>query len=198
MRFDAIVAGVGGQGVLLLASVLAHAAARTGLTVKQGEIHGMSQRGGPVRAHLRISDGPVHSDTIARGSAHLVLAVEPVEALRWAGHLAPRGSIVTSLDPVANIDAYPEMEEVRAALERFPRVILVEAERLAREAGSVKAVNAVMLGAAARLLPVPVDTIRESLLDLLAPRGEKAVEASARAFGTGLAAAAALAAGAGA
>ena len=88
MKTDVVLAGVGGQGVLSVAAILAEAARREGLRVKQGEIHGMSQRGGAVFAGVRLSDGAIDSDLIPRGSADLLLGLEPLEALRYVEFLA--------------------------------------------------------------------------------------------------------------
>ena len=114
MKLDVVLAGVGGQGVLTAAAILAEAGRRHGLTVKQGEVHGMSQRGGAVTANLRMADGPVGSDLIARGSAEMILSLEPVEALRWLPYLATDGVVVTSASPVRNISDYPEIDQVLA------------------------------------------------------------------------------------
>lgn len=191
MKLDVVLAGVGGQGVLTAAAILAEAGRRGGLTVKQGEVHGMSQRGGAVTANLRMARGPVGSDLIARGSAEMILSLEPVEALRWLPYLAAGGVVVTSASPVRNIADYPDLDQVLAALAELPRSVVVDADPLARQAGSGHANNVVMLGAAAGLLPIPEETLTACIADLFAPKGAKVVELNLKAFELGKAAAAA-------
>lgn len=190
MKYDVVVAGVGGQGVVLAANVVAEAALRLGLNVKQGELHGMSQRGGAVRANLRMADGPIASDLIPAGTADMILSVEPVEALRYLEYLAPDGTVVTSTHPFANIPDYPDPDHLRRALERLPRRVLVDAAAVAREAGSTKAQNTVVLGAAAHLLPVPTDLLETVVVDLFRGGGENLVTLNRKAFHAGLRAAA--------
>lgn len=189
VRCDIVLAGVGGQGVLTAAGILAETGRRAGLTVKQGEIHGMSQRGGAVTANLRMADGPVASDLVGRGSAGLILSLEPVEALRWLPWLADDGVVVTSTSPVENIPDYPRLEQVLTELGRLPRVVLVDADPLAREAGSAHANNVVVLGAAASFLPFPAADLRACVEDLFAARSEKLRALNLRAFDAGVAAA---------
>lgn len=192
MKFDIVLAGVGGQGVLTAAAILAETGRRAGLHVKQGEIHGMSQRGGAVSANLRMSDRPVASDLIPRAAATMILSLEPVEALRWVGYLAPHGVVVSSSSPVRNVPDYPELSEVLAALARLPHSVVVDAQPLARTAGSGRADNVVMLGAAAGFLPFPSEALQECVTDFFAPKGEKLVELNRRAFEAGKSAAAVL------
>lgn len=190
MKLDIVLVGVGGQGVLTAAAILAEAGRRSGLVVKQGEVHGMSQRGGAVTANLRMGDGAVRSDLIARGSAEMILGLEPVESLRWLGFLSPAGVLVTSSSPVRNIPDYPDMAEVLAALARLPRSVVVDADPLAREAGSGHANNVVVLGAASPWLPFPPELLKGCVADLFSPKGEKVVALNMRAFEAGVAAAA--------
>lgn len=181
-RLDAVLAGVGGQGVLSLGAVIAGAAAEAGLWVKQGEVHGMSQRGGAVEAHLRIAERPVRSDLVGRGAADLILSLEPVEALRHLKLLKPDGIVVTATEPVPNVPDYPEIETVLERLRSLPGSVLVEAGRLAREAGSAKAANAVLVGAAAHLLPVPPQALENEIRRAFEAKGERVVEANLEAF----------------
>lgn len=190
MRADIVLAGVGGQGVLTAAGLLAEAARRADLHVKQGEIHGMSQRGGAVTANLRMADRPVASDLIPRGRATMILSLEPLEALRWLPYLAFSGVVVTSSSPMENIPDYPPMPEVLGALARLPQVVVVDADPLAREAGSGHANNVVMLGAAAGFLPFPSALLREVVVEYFGSRSERLLEINLRAFDAGQAAAA--------
>lgn len=185
VRCDIVLTGLGGQGVVMAAIMLAEAALRDGLMVKQGELHGMSQRGGDVQATLRISDAPVAAGLVPMGGASLVLGLEPVEALRSVPYLSPGGTLVSSTTPVANIPDYPDADELLQALRRLPDVVLVDAGALAREAGSGRAVNVVVLGAAAELLPLSAETLEGVIVDAFRPRGEKLVRINLRAFQAG-------------
>jgi indolepyruvate ferredoxin oxidoreductase beta subunit len=186
MKIDILIAGVGGQGVLSLGALLATAARDEGLHVTMSEVHGMAQRGGAVRADLRISDRPIHSQLVAEGDADLILSMEPLEALRMVHYLSPSGSVVTSSDPVENIPNYPDIERVVVRLHELPTtLVLVEALRLAREAGSPKATNVVLAGAAAHLLPIDTERLRQTVLAAFAHKGERLVEINDRAFAAG-------------
>jgi indolepyruvate ferredoxin oxidoreductase beta subunit len=189
MKFDIILAGVGGQGVLSVSAIIASSAMKEGLAVKQSEVHGMSQRGGEVQANLRISDAPIASDLIPRGSAALVLSMEPLESLRYLEFLAADGTVITATTPVSNISTYPPIDQVLAAIGRLPHAILIDAEKLARQAGSARATNMVMVGAASHLLPVAFDTIEHFVATLFASKGEKVVETNLKALHAGRSAA---------
>jgi indolepyruvate ferredoxin oxidoreductase beta subunit len=188
MNFDLVLAGVGGQGVLSIAWVLDHAAHAAGWHLKQSEVHGMAQRGGAVSAFVRMSDRPVASDLIAAGSAALIVAVEPLEALRYTGLLRPDGAVVTDITPMVNIDNYPDLGALHAVLFKLPNLVAVDATRLAQAAGTVKAQNTVVLGAATPLLPLPAEDIEAQLRALFEPKGERIVQANLRAFRMGCAA----------
>lgn len=160
MKADVVFCGVGGQGVLTVARLLAEAAAVDGFHVVQGELHGMSQRGGAVQAHFRLSDQPIESPQVPRGRADLLVSFEPVEALRNLAWLGPNGRIVTAIRPVVNVDDYPPIEQVLAALRAFPEAILIDAHALATAAGSARAENFVVAGAAFSLLPLTKGKLR--------------------------------------
>ncbi len=185
MTADIVLAGVGGQGVLSIAAILAEAARREGLTVKQAEVHGMAQRGGAVQASLRISDRPIASDLISHGGADLILGTEPVEALRYLEYLAPGGALITAAEPFENIPDYPPLEIVHAAVRSLPNALLVEAAALARDAGSARAANVVMVGAASVLLPIPAATLEACITEGFAPKGDTVVAINLRAFRSG-------------
>src|SRR5512136_1425950 len=136
MKYDIILAGVGGQGVLSVSAIIASTALKAGLAVKQSEVHGMSQRGGAVLANLRIASAPIASDLIPLGAASMILSMEPLASLRYLKYLSPQGAIITSIDPVKNISDYPEVEGLLAKSRELPGAVLVESERLARQAGS--------------------------------------------------------------
>lgn len=185
MKRDIVLAGVGGQGVLSVAALIAAAARDDGLHVKQGEVHGMAQRGGAVQAGLRLSDGEIHSDLVPRGGASLVLSLEMLEGLRYLEYLEPDGVLLTSSESIRNYEGYPPLEEVKARVRSLPRAIVVDAPGLARAAGLAKAVNAVMAGAASMFLPVRPETFEARLERGFAAKGERVVEANRRAFRAG-------------
>jgi indolepyruvate ferredoxin oxidoreductase, beta subunit len=185
MKFDIILAGVGGQGVLSVSAVIASSAMHEGLHVKQSEVHGMSQRGGAVLANLRLSDTPIASDLIPMGTAAMVLSMEPMESLRYVEYMAPDAAFITAAEPVVNIGNYPPIEDVLAQVRRIPNAIVVEAERLARQAGSARATNMVIVGAASHLLPVTPESIEHFVRTLFAAKGDKVVETNIRALRAG-------------
>lgn len=189
MKQDIILAGVGGQGILSIAYVIDNAALKQGLDFKQAEVHGMAQRGGAVQSHLRISDKPVFSDLIPKGAADMILSVEPMECLRYLDYLSPEGIVVTSSSPLVNIPDYPDIDEVLRAIETVTNRVIVDSDGLAKEAGSPKAQNIVMLGAASPHLILEESNLTEFIRVLFAPRGDKIVELNLEAFDLGRAAA---------
>ena len=189
MKFDIILAGVGGQGVLSVSAIIASSAMKEGLAVKQSEVHGMSQRGGAVLANLRLSDRPIASDLIPRGSASLILSMEPLESLRYLEFLSADGTVITATNPVANIADYPPVDEVLAHIRGLPHALTIDAESLARKAGSARATNMVMVGAASPLLPVPFETLEHFVQTIFAGKGTKVVETNLKALHAGRAAA---------
>ncbi|MCX6566621.1 MAG: indolepyruvate oxidoreductase subunit beta [Candidatus Aminicenantes bacterium] len=186
---DIILAGVGGQGILSIAFVIDNAALKEGLNVKQAEVHGMAQRGGAVQSHLRLSTERIWSDLIPRGGADLILSVEPLEALRYLDFLKPDGKIVTSSNPFVNIPDYPEIGGVLAKVRAIPGSVIVDAEKLAKEAGASRAQNTVILGAAAKHLIVDEESLKDYIRVLFEKRGEKILSANLKAFDLGRAAA---------
>lgn len=189
MRYDIVLAGVGGQGVLSMAAIIGRAALAEGLFVKQSEVHGMAQRGGAVQAHLRLSETPIESDLIALGTAHLILSLEPVESLRYLAWLAPTGTLVTAATPFRNIKDYPPIEAVLAKVRSLPHAVIVDAERIADQAGDLQTVNTAMVGAASRLLPLRLDTIEAAVRETFQRKGESIVKANLAAFRDGASAA---------
>jgi len=186
---DIILAGVGGQGILSIAFVIDSAALKEGYNVKQAEVHGMAQRGGAVQSHLRLSRDRIYSDLIPRGEADLILSVEPLEALRYLDFLRPGGKLITSSTPFINIPDYPDRDALIVEVRRIPGSVVVDSEALAKAAGTSKAQNTVMLGAAARDLIIGEENLREFIRVLFAPRGEPILESNLKAFELGLRAA---------
>ncbi|HSA95297.1 MAG TPA: indolepyruvate oxidoreductase subunit beta [Acidobacteriota bacterium] len=185
MKQDIILAGVGGQGILSIAYVIDNAALADGLNFKQAEVHGMAQRGGAVQSHMRLSDTAVWSDLIPKGQADMILSVEPLEALRYFDYLRPDGIVVTSSTPYRNIPDYPEIDRVLDALRQAPRAVVVDSETLAKEAGTVKAQNVVLLGAASSFLILKEESLVKTIDDLFRPRGPVVLEANLKAFALG-------------
>ena len=185
MKCDVIIAGVGGQGVLSIASIIARAAADEGLNVRQSEVHGMAQRGGAVLAHLRISDKAIASDLVPKGGADIIISMEPLESLRYAAWLKPGGALVTAAEPLVNITNYPELAEVIAAIKRFPLWRLVDTQAATKEAGLAKAVNTVMVGAASPFLPIKERSLENTINGVFSPKGDAVAGANIKAFKLG-------------
>ncbi|MDR2029167.1 MAG: indolepyruvate oxidoreductase subunit beta [Treponema sp.] len=190
MKKDIILAGVGGQGVLSIAAIIAQAAVKTGLVVRQSEVHGMAQRGGAVLAHLRISGQAIPCDLVPQGGADLIISMEPLESLRYAAWLSPEGALVSSSEPLVNIPGYPNIGDILDLIGKFPLSRTLEASRLAREAGLARAVNMVMVGAASPFLPIPAETLENTIAELFAAKDPALAEANKRAFALGRKAAA--------
>jgi len=188
MKYDVILAGVGGQGVLSVASIIARAAMSEGLEVRQSEVHGMAQRGGAVLAHLRTSDKKIPGDLVPKGGADLIISMEPLESLRYISYLKPEGVLVTASDPYNNITDYPETESIYSAIKSLPVWRIINASLIAKEAGLALAVNTVMVGAASCFLPVKDISIEKTLALSFASKNETVVLANIKAFKLGQAA----------
>jgi indolepyruvate ferredoxin oxidoreductase, beta subunit len=189
MNCDIVLAGVGGQGVLSIAAIIAGAAMDSGFQVRQSEVHGMAQRGGAVSAHLRISDRAIACDLIPSGGADLILSMEPVESLRYLSFLKPSGVIVTAAEAFVNIPNYPELGPVLDAVRSLKGSKVVAAAELAKKAGSGRAVNMVMVGAASSFIPVEHGKMEARIAKLFAAKEASLVETNLKAFSLGRAAA---------
>ena len=185
MKTDIILAGVGGQGILSIATVIGLAAVSKNLNIKQAEVHGMSQRGGAVYSHLRLSDQPIASDLIPMGKADIVLSVEPMEALRYIPYLASSGWLVTNTHPFINIGNYPDQQILMDQLNTLKQKVLVDADTLAAECGNTKASNMVMLGAAVPFLNMDVKDMEKAITSIFERKGENIVAMNIRALQTG-------------
>ncbi len=187
MKEDIILAGVGGQGILSIATVIGNAAVKQNLNLKQAEVHGMSQRGGDVQSHLRLSSSPISSDLIPHGECDLIIAMEPMEALRYLPWLSKKGWIITATAPFVNIPDYPDIEAVKAELGKAGNVIALDADALAKEAGSPRSANMALLGACASVLGIlDADALRDGIRAIFGRKGEAIVEANIKAFDAGL------------
>mgnify|MGYP001603822434 CR=1 FL=1 len=185
MMYNIVLAGVGGQGILSIATILDRVALEQKLYVKLAEVHGMAQRGGAVQCHLRLGDEPIASDLMPHGGADRILAVEPMETLRYLGYLKDEGTVVSSATPVVNSPDYPKIEEIRATIRRLPRYVLADSRALAEEAGNVRSENMVMLGAASPYLPVAAAAVRSEIDKAFEKKAPAASEANGKAFDLG-------------
>lgn len=184
MKYDIILAGVGGQGVLSLAAIIATAASSENLYVRQSEVHGMAQRGGAVLSHLRISDKPVYSDLIAKGDADMILSMEPMESLRYIDYLKKDGIIVTSSNPYINIPDYPKLEVILERIMGFNNSI-VDADLLAEESGNPRSSNMVIIGAASRYIPVDSNRVSDAISVLFNKKGSDIIKMNKIAYSLG-------------
>ncbi len=186
MKKDIILGGVGGQGILTIAATIGMAALMEGLQLKQSEVHGMSQRGGDVQAHLRLSSNAISSDLIAEGNADMIISVEPMEALRYFNMLnTQNGWLITSMNPFRNIPDYPPLEELLQEIWKLPRYVTIDAEKTAKEQGSIKAANIVVLGAASPFIGLKPETLEKAIRQIFAKKGEEMVNKNLKAFRAG-------------
>lgn len=186
MQKNIIISGVGGQGILTIASIIDLAAMNLGLNVKQAEVHGMSQRGGAVESHLRISSSEIFSDLIPKGKADIILSIEPMEALRYMPFLSTNGIIVTATDAYKNIDNYPDETNLLHEIENTGTHIMVKASALAHEAGNLKTFNIVMLGAASPYLDIDTEHLENAIEMYFLKKGKETVDMNIKAFRLGL------------
>lgn len=186
MRTDIILSGVGGQGILSIATIIGAAAIDEGLYIKQAEVHGMSQRGGDVQSNLRLSSTPISSDLIPLGKADLVISLEPMEALRYLPYLSKEGWIITNTVPFVNIDNYPDEAKLREVLAALPHVIALDVDAIAKSVASPRASNIVLLGAAAPFLGIEPEKLEAGIRSIFSRKGEQIVEMNIAAFRAGL------------
>ena len=187
MKRDIILAGVGGQGILTIATIIGNAATMAGVNLKQAEVHGMSQRGGDVQSNLRLSTDIIHSDLIKRGSADIIISMEPMEALRYLPYLNEEGVIVTSSHPFKNIPNYPDEEALMNELQALPRVAVLPIEDIAKQNNMPMSANVVLLGMAAKYIDIlSPEQLRDSIKRVFASKGENAIEMNCQAFDLGL------------
>ena len=188
MKTDIILCGVGGQGILSIATIIGEAAMNENLYIKQAEVHGMSQRGGDVQSNLRISSQPIHSDLIPKGGADVIISMEPMEALRYLPYLKPEGWVITSSTPFVNIPNYPDMADIEADLAKLPHVISLNIEQLAKDNGVPRSANVILLGAAQKALGLEYEKLEAAIGRVFARKGAPIVEANIKALALGRAA----------
>lgn len=185
MKKDIILSGVGGQGILSIATVIGKAAIKEGLFMKQAEVHGMSQRGGDVQSNLRISDRPIASDLIPLGKCDLIISLEPMEGLRYLPYLSQEGWLVTNATPYINITNYPTEEDLMLEINRLPHRIVLDVDKIAKEVGSTKTANMVLLGATIPFLGIAYDVIKDSVRAIFERKGEDIVNLNLKALAAG-------------
>jgi indolepyruvate ferredoxin oxidoreductase beta subunit len=185
MKNDIILAGVGGQGILTIAASIGYAALAEELVIKQAEVHGMSQRGGAVQSHMRLSDKEIDSDLIPLGKADLILSVEPMESLRYLPYLSKNGYLVTNSTPYKNIPDYPELEKILKEVRKLPKQIIVDADKIARDLGSPKSSNIVMLGAASPFIELHPESFEKGIEQIFRKKGDEVVKVNIKAFYSG-------------
>lgn len=187
MKTDIILCGVGGQGILSIATIIGEAAIKDGLYIKQAEVHGMSQRGGDVQSNLRISSDPINSDLIAEGQADVIISMEPIEALRYLPYLNKKtGWIITSSVPFVNIPNYPDMEKIKEEYSKLKNVVFIDIEQLAKDNNVPRSANMILLGAAQKSLGIGYEEIKAALCRVFARKGEDIVNANIKALNIGL------------
>lgn len=185
MKNDIILSGVGGQGILSIAAVIGFAAVENNMYIKQAEVHGMSQRGGDVQSHFRLSDKPVASDLIPFGQADLILSVEPMESLRYLPWLSEQGWLVTNSKPFVNIPGYPDTEKLMKEIGKVNNNLIIDADQIAKETGSLRAANIVMLGAASHFIQLPRESMENAIRKLFARKGKEVIELNLKALSAG-------------
>lgn len=185
MKKDIILAGVGGQGILSIAATIGTAALNAGLYLKQAEVHGMSQRGGDVQSNLRISDREIASDLIPMGKADMIISVEPMESLRYLPMLSPNGWLITNTKPYVNIRNYPTMESIMAEIETLPNQVTVDADEIAKDLGSPKSANMVILGAACPFLGITYEELKDAIRAIFSRKGEEVININLKALEAG-------------
>lgn len=186
MHTDIILSGVGGQGILSIATVIGATALKEGLFIKQAEVHGMSQRGGDVQSNLRISSEPISSDLIPLGKADLIISLEPMEALRYLPYLKKEGWLITNSTPFVNVTNYPDSGAVIKTIKEMKNSIVIDVDSIAKEAGSQRSANIVLLGAASPFLGLEIDKMEDGVRMVFGRKGEDIVEMNLKAFRAGL------------
>ncbi len=185
MKNDIILSGVGGQGILSIAAAIGLAAVANDLFLKQSEVHGMSQRGGDVQSHLRLSDKPVYSDLIPYGKADLIISVEPMESLRYLPWLSKDGWLVTNSSPFVNIADYPDLEVILNEVKKVKNHIIIDADKIARDCGSVRSGNIVILGAASAFIDMSLESLENAVKALFKRKGDQIVDVNLKALRAG-------------
>lgn len=185
-KVDLLITGVGGQGAILASDIIGKAAVISGLPIRAAETHGMAQRGGSVVNHIRL--GTDLGSMIPKKGADIMLALEPMEAVRYLDFLKDGGIIIVNTQPIVPVTvtsgfaSYPEIQEILDVLSEKYIVKAFNADKLAYEAGSRLAMNVTMVGAVSGYLPISKEDLIESVKALVP---QKTVEINIRAFEMG-------------
>ena len=183
--------GVGGQGTIKASTIVGEAAMKKGLNVVMSEVHGMAQRGGTVVTELKI--GEAHSPLIEEGAANLLIAFEPAEALRALNKINKESFVIVNSSTIVpftvslGISEYPELSSVFEELKtKIKNLLIIDSQKIAKEAGSIISENMVLLGAAVATpeFPIDKDLIIQSMKENLPP---KSIETNLKAFKSGFA-----------
>ena len=185
MKKDIILAGVGGQGILSIATCIGKTAVDAGLYLKQAEVHGMSQRGGDVHSNLRLSDKEISSDLIPQGKADMIISVEPMESLRYLPMLSPDGWVITNTKPHVNIPNYPPIKDVIKEIKSIPNHIALDANQIAMDLGLRRSANMVILGAASPYIGLEFTSLEKALANIFKTKGDEVIRANLKALNTG-------------
>lgn len=186
MKKDIILCGVGGQGILSIATIIGEAATKAGVKLKQAEVHGMSQRGGDVQSNLRLSTENIWSDLIPQGKADLIISMEPMEALRYMEFTNEDTWVITSSNAFVNIPNYPELDKVITELDKLPHVQKMAIEDIAKENKMPRGANMILLGMAAPYLEIiSPEQLREAIKTIFTRKGDAVVESNIKAFNIG-------------
>ena len=184
--FNILISGVGGQGVLLTSKIIAEAALRSELDVKQSEVHGMAQRGGSVLSQVRFGKA-VHSPIVSEGEADLLIGFEPLETARYLHYLKDQGAVIYNTRPIGTIGVSTAAEKYPVDLggvikSRAATVVPLDGTELAVKAGDKRTLNLVLLGAALAFLPFKEETVVQAIEQTVPP---KVLEINRRAFAAG-------------
>lgn len=183
--YGVVVAGVGGQGAITIAQLILGAAWMSKMDAMQSEVHGMSQRGGEVNAHILFSKSKVRSPVIETGSGDLLIGMEPLETLRHLNYLNKNGHAVSSSEPLINMDHYPEPKKVLDLLAKTPGVKLIDTASLTTELHFAQAGNIALLGAATSFMPIDEAVWLQAIRERFQSKGDKIIEKNLNAFQRG-------------
>lgn len=187
MKKDIILSGVGGQGILSIATVIGEAATIAGLHLKQAEVHGMSQRGGDVESDLRLSTEEIASDLIPRGKADIIISMEPMESLRYVTFLHKDSVVITNNKSFINIPNYPDQEALAKELKSLPHLVEADIEKIATDLHAPKSANMVLLGMAAKVIGILTkEQLEQAIRNIFSRKGEAIVESNLAAFRAGI------------
>jgi indolepyruvate ferredoxin oxidoreductase beta subunit len=180
--YEIIIAGVGGQGAITIAQLILGAAWKSGKKVLQSEIHGMSQRGGAVNAHVIFDDEEVTCPIVTEGSGDLLLALEPLECLRYLNFLSRDAVVISSTQPIVNMDNYPDLELLLSEVNNIKNISSIDTATLSKELNNRHAGNMILLGLASTYMPIDKNFWNETISERFKSKGDKVIEKNLEAF----------------